>query len=110
MPSLSLPQLRPAHPSGRAVQAQPSEQARDLTGRTYLSFSQVNGFRRCPRAWAYHYVEDATPAFTPQALIFGSAFHFALQSDKTFPLELLHQRSLAAQRFATDAAALGDAL
>lgn len=68
MPPISLPQLRP------------NEQARDLTGRTYLSFSQVNGFRRCPRAWAYHYVEDATPAFTPQALIFGSAFHHALES------------------------------
>lgn len=69
--AVPLPQLRPSVAS---------EQARDLTGRTYLSFSQVSGFRRCPRAWAYHYVEDATPAFTPQALIFGSAFHHALES------------------------------
>lgn len=57
-----------------------NEAARDLTGRTYLSHSQVHGFRSCPRKWAFHYVEDAPPAFTPLALVFGSAFHAALQA------------------------------
>ena len=84
MLSLSLPQVRPAQPvrqNGHAVLTPAAnEQVRDLTGRTYLSFSQVNGFRMCPRKWAYHYVEDATPAFTPQSLLFGSAFHHALES------------------------------
>ena len=53
MLSLSLPQVRPAQPvrqNGHAVLTPAAnEQVRDLTGRTYGSVSQVNGFRRCPR-------------------------------------------------------------
>jgi len=58
----------------------PNDQAEAMTGRRYLSWSQVNSFRSCPRAFAFKYVEDAPPAFVSSNLLFGGAMHSALQA------------------------------
>lgn len=90
---ISFPERLPApgRPAPRAVgltcnghriepAVAPNDRASSLTGRDYLSFSQVNQFRACPRKWAFSYVEDASKAFIPQALLFGSAFHAGVQA------------------------------
>mgnify|MGYP006272316929 CR=1 FL=1 len=58
----------------------PAAVAESITGRPYLSWSQVSGFRGCPRAFAYRYVERAEPAFVSSNLLFGGAIHAALQA------------------------------
>ncbi len=41
----------------------------------YLSWSRVQLYLRCPRAFRYRYVEEAPSAFTSSALVLGSAVH-----------------------------------
>jgi putative RecB family exonuclease len=53
--------------------------ALSLTGRPYVSWSQVDQMRRCPRKFAYRYVEAASPAFVPSSLLFGKAIHAAIE-------------------------------
>lgn len=57
----------------------PTATAQAITGRDYLSWSQVSTMRSCPRKFAFHYVERAEPEFTASSLAFGSAIHSALQ-------------------------------
>lgn len=57
-----------------------NQRALELTGRPYLSFSQIYLMRACPRRFSIHYVEHASPAFTPASLIFGSAVHAAVEA------------------------------
>ena len=57
----------------------PGDAALAITGRDYLSWSQINSFRGCPRAFAFKYVEKAEPAFVSSALLLGSAIHSAIQ-------------------------------
>lgn len=57
-----------------------NQQAQLLTGRPYLSFSQITLMRACPKKFALHYVDHAHPAFIPASLIFGSAIHAAVES------------------------------
>lgn len=57
-----------------------NEQARVLTGRDYLSWSQITCMQRCPQQFLYRYIEPAEPAFVVQALKFGSCFHAALET------------------------------
>ena len=54
-------------------------EAQRLTGRSYLSHSQLSLFRGCPRKFAYIYREKATPDFQPVSLILGGAIHAALE-------------------------------
>lgn len=54
-------------------------EAQRLTGRGYLSHSQLSLFRGCPRKFAYVYVEKATPEFQPVSLIFGGSIHAAME-------------------------------
>lgn len=68
-----------AQPTVNGEALTPNDAAQAITGRDYLSWSQVRRYRSCPRQWAFHYVEGAVPSFVPQALCFGSAFHSALQ-------------------------------
>lgn len=63
-----------------AVLRPANQQALQLTGRPYLSFSQIYLMRACPRKFSLHYVEHASPAFTPASLIFGSAVHAAVET------------------------------
>ena len=57
----------------------PADLAMELTGRDYISHSQIEQFRRCPRKFAFTYVEGAQPDFIPQSLLFGSGIHAALE-------------------------------
>ena len=51
-----------------------------MTGKRHVSWSQLSSFRGCPRKWWFSHVEGAQPAFIPAALLFGSAFHDAVQA------------------------------
>ncbi|MCY2929797.1 MAG: PD-(D/E)XK nuclease family protein [Planctomycetota bacterium] len=57
-----------------------NELAMSITGRPYISWSQVNCLRRCPRQFAARYVERAEPEFLPEALKFGRAVHAAIET------------------------------
>lgn len=51
-----------------------------LTGRAYISFSQLSLMRACPRKFAFQYVEHVEPDFAPSSLVFGGAIHSALEA------------------------------
>ena len=68
-------------PSGgvAATSRPPNRLAEKITGRTYLSYSQVNLMRSCPRKFAFLYVEKTSPDFIPSSLIFGGSIHSSLE-------------------------------
>lgn len=49
---------------------------------THLSYSSISSFLMCPRAWRYHYIDKIKTPTSP-ALVFGSAFHHALEEHIT---------------------------
>ncbi len=53
--------------------------AQQITGRSYLSYSQIALFRACPRKFAFQYVEHAPKDFLPVTLLFGGSVHAALE-------------------------------
>jgi putative RecB family exonuclease len=53
--------------------------AERITGRTYLSHSQISLMRACPRKFSFSYVERASRDFIPSSLIFGGSIHAALE-------------------------------
>jgi hypothetical protein len=57
----------------------PNDLIESMTGRRYLSWSQLNAYRGCPRRWFYSHVEHLEPEFVNAALLLGSAFHTAAQ-------------------------------
>ena len=57
----------------------PNRIAENLTGRPYISHSQLALMRSCPRRFCYSYVEHAKPDFTSASLIFGGAMHSAVE-------------------------------
>jgi len=57
----------------------PNDLIESMTGRRYLSWSQLNSYRACPRRWFYSHVEGLEPEFVSSALLLGSAFHTAAQ-------------------------------
>jgi putative RecB family exonuclease len=59
--------------------ADPGSIAKAITGRDYLSYSQVKMFQSCPLKWHFTYVQQAEPEFIPASLLFGSAVHAAIQ-------------------------------
>jgi len=63
--------------SAQPIPGSPAAVAQSITGRPYLSWSQVQQYSMCPRAFAYKYVDHAAPAFVPSSLVFGSAMHEA---------------------------------
>ncbi len=53
----------------------------------HLSYSSVSSYLLCPRSWRYHYI-DKIEVPTAAALVFGSAFHDAVEryvGDKVIP-------------------------
>lgn len=70
-----------SHPARQqqVVERPANVQAQALTGRPYLSFSQISLMRACPRKFSLHYIEHASPDFIPASLIFGSAIHAAVE-------------------------------
>lgn len=59
--------------------ADPNDLIESITGRRYLSWSQLNSYRACPRRWFYSHVEALASEFVSSALVLGSAFHTAAQ-------------------------------
>ena len=57
----------------------PNRLAEQITGRTYLSHSQISLMRSCPRKFSFQYVEKAAPDFIPSSLIFGGSIHASLE-------------------------------
>ena len=57
----------------------PGNLAESITGRSYLSWSQINSFRNCPMSFSFKYVRGEKPSFTSSNLLFGGAIHSALQ-------------------------------
>ncbi len=47
----------------------------ELRARPHTSVSQVKCYLQCPRKYFYQYIQRATPAFRPLALVFGTAWH-----------------------------------
>jgi hypothetical protein len=56
----------------------PATRAEAITGRPYISWSQVASYQLCPKAYEFKYVLRAEPAFVPSSLVFGVAFHDAV--------------------------------
>lgn len=54
--------------------------AKRLTGRSYLSWSAISTFLKCPLKYRYHYLEQLPEEFVSSNLIFGSAIHAALEA------------------------------
>ena len=57
----------------------PNRLAEQITGRPYLSHSQISLMRTCPRKFAFQYVENAPKDFLPSSLLFGGTIHHALE-------------------------------
>lgn len=54
----------------------------------HLSYSSISTYLLCPRSWRYRYIDKVETPVSP-ALVFGSAFHDALEAyvkDKESPL------------------------
>ena len=68
----------PGHPAP-ATQHPPNLLAERITGRSYLSHSQISLMRSCSMKFAFRYVENAPPDFIPSSLIFGGSIHSALE-------------------------------
>jgi hypothetical protein len=47
----------------------------ELRQQPHISASQVSQYLRCPRAYFFKNIEQATPAFRPVCLAFGTAWH-----------------------------------
>ena len=56
-----------------------NEIAQRLTGRSYLSWSAVSTYLKCPLRYQYHYCDQLPEEFVSSNLIFGSAIHSALE-------------------------------
>jgi putative RecB family exonuclease len=57
----------------------PNEQARALTGRPHVSFSEIRTYQACPLKWRYQYVERAAPEEISAAMLLGTCVHAMVQ-------------------------------
>ena len=55
-------------PRVTVTQRPANELAVSITGRPYVSWSQINCMRRCPRLFAFRYVEHAAPWLIPSSI------------------------------------------
>src|SRR5690242_13850930 len=70
-----------ARPSPVARAVRPANAlAEQITGRTYLSHSQLSLMRACPRRFAFQYQERAPKDFVPSALLLGGGIHTAVET------------------------------
>jgi putative RecB family exonuclease len=66
--------------------------AEKLTGRSYLSWSAVSTYLKCPLRYQYRYLDQVSEESISSSLIFGSAIHAALEA--FFRERLAARRSL----------------
>src|SRR5580658_3174049 len=57
----------------------PNQLAERITGRPYLSHSQLSTMRGCPQRFAFQYVEQVRPDYIGSSLVLGGAIHRALE-------------------------------
>src|ERR1700683_3192851 len=71
----------PTAPPSRGVDyvRPPNRVAENITGRRYLSYTQISLMRSCPRKFSFQYIEKTPADFIPSSLIFGGAIHRALE-------------------------------
>ena len=77
----------------------PNRLAERITGRSYLSHSQVSLMRSCPLKFSLTYIEQAPKDFIPVSLILGGSIHFALETyfrAKLEGLSITHEALLSA--------------
>ena len=67
----TIQETRPANPANRI--------AAGLTGRPYLSYSQITLFQKCPLRWYFEYVEGLPAELVGSSLVFGGAIHAAIE-------------------------------
>ena len=79
--------LRRESLTGLPAAGTPAAIAQSITGRPYISWSQVQQYQMCLRAFEFKYVLKAEPNFVPSSLIFGSAMHEAFAQVHTAQLE-----------------------
>jgi len=65
----------------------PNRVALQITGRNYVSYTQLSLMRSCPRKFSYQYVENAPKDFIPSSLIYGGSIHAALEHHNRAQLE-----------------------
>lgn len=58
----------------------PNQEAELLTGRPYLSYSEIKTFQTCPLKWRFQYVDKARPEQLSSAMLLGSCVHAAVQA------------------------------
>jgi len=76
MTTLTMPE-RAAAPAS-ALQRPPNRVAQQITGRTYVSHSQLSLMRACPAKYNFTYVLKAPRDFQPSSLIYGGGIHSVL--------------------------------
>lgn len=59
--------------------ADPGYLAEQLTGRSYLSWSQIETYRSCPAKYRFRYIDRFPEETVSAALVFGGGIHAALQ-------------------------------
>ena len=57
----------------------PNDVAVELTGRSYVSFSSISTFQRCPLQYYFRYVQQVPEETVSASLVFGSAIHSAVE-------------------------------
>ena len=57
-----------------------------VAGRDFVSWSQLNTFRRCPLQYRFRYLDKVEPEYIASSLLIGSSIHSAI--------ELYHRREL----------------
>jgi putative RecB family exonuclease len=65
--------------NGQLTPPTPGDIAKALTGRDYISHSQISTFQACSLKWHFSYVEQAKPERVSAALLLGSSIHAAIQ-------------------------------
>ena len=63
-----------------------SSKPNGVAGRDFVSWSQLNTFRRCPLQYRFRYIDKVKPEYIASSLLVGSAIHSAI--------ELHHRREL----------------
>jgi len=83
MTTLDVPRTSAPAPARNPASSQPrppNQLAKQITGREYMSYSQISLMRSCPRKFAFRYVEKAPADFSPTSLLVGGAVHGALET------------------------------
>lgn len=57
----------------------PNEIARSITGRPYLTYSEIRTFQSCPLKHRFQYIEKAAPEQVSAAMLLGSGVHAAVE-------------------------------